>query len=80
MFHPLLADLTALKDTDIDSRISDLQKKYSIAARSGNGGLCNQILVALDGYKYEQQNRYMTKTKIATKNQNKDLDDLINVS
>ena len=80
MFHPLLPDITALKDADIDTKISDLQKKYSIAARSGNGGLCNQILIALESYKYEQQRRYMTKTSIATKNQNKDLDGLININ
>jgi hypothetical protein len=80
MFNPLLADLTSLKDADVDAKISELQKKYSIVARTGNGNLCSQILVALEGYRFEQQRRYMEKTNIVVRNKNKDLDDLINVN
>jgi hypothetical protein len=79
MFHPLTPNLANLKDTDIDSKISDLNKKYVIVARSGNGGLCNQILLALEEYKSEQQRRLLEKTNVAVKNQTKDFSDLINI-
>jgi hypothetical protein len=80
MFHPLLPDMSTFKDADIDLKIAELSKKYSIAARSGDGGLCSQILMALDGFKAEQQRRFAEKTKVAVKNQDKDLGDLINVN
>lgn len=79
MFHPLLSDLSELKDADLELKISELGKKYSIAARSGNGGLCNQIALALEAYRTELQRRLLEKSNITLKNQNKDLDDLINV-
>ena len=79
MYHPLLPNLIELKDNDIDLKITELQKKYSIAARMGDGSLCEQVILALDGYKAEQQRRFMEKSKISMKNQDKDLDDFINV-
>ena len=80
MFHPLLPNLTELKDVDVESKITELSKKYSIAARFGDGNLCSQIALALEEYKTELQRRYLAKSTIAMKNQDKDLDDLINVS
>lgn len=78
MFNPLLPDLSLLKNEDIDNKIIELMKKYSIAARSGQGGVCNQIGVILESYKDEQRRRHVQATqKLA--NQNKDLDDYINV-
>ena len=79
MFNPLTPNLGDLKDADIDSKISDLNKKYVIAARSGNGGLSTQILLALEEYKSEQQRRLLEKTKVAVKNQTKDFTTLINI-
>lgn len=79
MFHPLLPDLTQLKDIDIENKISDLNKKYAIVARTGNGALCNQLIMAIDGYKAEQQRRMFAKSTVQMKNQDKDLDSLINV-
>lgn len=79
MFHPLLPDLSTLKDADVEAKIADLNKKYHIAARSGNGALCSQIIIALEEYKTELQKRLLNQSKVAMKNQNKDLDDLINV-
>ena len=48
MFHPLLSNVTEIKDLDLENKINDLGKKYSFAARSGNGGLCSQILLVLE--------------------------------
>jgi hypothetical protein len=81
MFHPLLPDFKDLKDTDIENKITELGRKYSIAARSGSGGLCSQIIMAMEQYKEELRRRYLEKaTKVSVKNQDRDLDDLINIS
>jgi len=81
MFHPLLTDLESLKDSEIESKISELSKKYSISARNGNGALCDQIIVVLESYKSEMQRRFREKVKkVEVNNQEKDLDNLININ
>ena len=79
MFNPLLEDLTRLKDTEIDSRINDLNKKYSIAMRMGNGSVGMQIAVVLDQLREETLRRQAEASKKLMSKQNKDLDGLINV-
>jgi hypothetical protein len=80
MFHPLLPNVSELKDLDLENKINELGRKYSFAARSGNSGLCSQILLVLEDYKAEQQRRLSERSKVSVKNQDKDLDDLINVN
>ena len=80
MFHPLLPNIAEIKDLDLENKITELGRKYTFAARSGNGGLCSQILLVLEEYKSEQQRRLMERSKVSIKNQDKDLDDLINVN
>lgn len=81
MFNPLLPDLSTVKDQDLENIIIDLSRKYHIAARSGNGALCNQISITLEQYKDEQRQRNIQKNNnLNIRNQNKDLDDLIKVS
>jgi hypothetical protein len=82
MFHPLLPEFTELKDLDIENKINELGKKYSISARTGNGGLCSQILMVMEQYKEELRRRMLEKTKIAVKNKEggTDFDDLININ
>lgn len=79
MFHPLLDNPKSFKDVELESKILDLSKKYHIAARSGNGGLCSQILIILESLKEEQSNRQKSSLEERIKKQNKDLDDLINI-
>lgn len=78
MFNPLLPNLSKLKNDDIELKISELSKKYTIASQSGQGGVANQILVILQAYKDEQLTRY-NETFKKTSNQNKNLDDFINI-
>jgi hypothetical protein len=78
MFNPLMPDLSNLKNEDIDNKINELMKKFTIAARHGQGGVCEQISILLDAYKEEQRARYQrSNQKLAE--QNKHLDDFINV-
>lgn len=80
MYHPLLEDPSNLKDADIEAKILDLGRKYHIAARMGHGGVCNQIVIALEMYKSEQYRRQMEATSKMIKKEDKGLDDLINVN
>lgn len=80
MFHPLLPDLQQLKIADIESKISELSKKYFVAARSGNSSLCEQVLIVLEAYRTEFQKRNLEANKVQVNNQIKDLDGLINVN
>lgn len=79
MYHPLLDDPSKLKDQDLENKILDLSRKYHIASRMGQGGVAQQIIVALDAYKSEQYRRQMENSQTMLKKQNKGLDDLINV-
>lgn len=80
MFHPLVEKINEMKDLDIENKISELQKKYFIASKIGNYDLCHQIVSILEEYNQEKTQRLLEKQKIPLKNQNKDLDDLINVN
>ena len=79
MFNPLLEDLTLLKDADLETRMTDLNKKYSIALRTGNGMLAQQVAVVIEAIRDESQRRQREATKKLLQKQNKDLDGLINV-
>ena len=57
MEHPLIGDLNDLTVDELSSKVNDLQNKLSIATRSGNGHLCNQLRMALESY----QNKYREK-------------------
>jgi hypothetical protein len=80
MFHPLLSDLSKIKDADLENTILDITKKYHIAIRLGQGGVAHQIIMALDVYRAEQSKRQQLSMQSTMKKQNKDLDDLINVT
>lgn len=75
MFHPLEQDLTELKDSELESKISELSRKYFQAQRLGNAQLLTQIETFITIYREEMKRRYLTqKTDL-----DNDLDQLINV-
>lgn len=78
MFNPLLPDLSSLKNEDIENKITELIKKFTIAARHGQGGVCSQISVLLETYRDEQRKRY-AQASAKFQNQSKNFDDYINV-
>jgi hypothetical protein len=77
MEHPLIGPLDEQTLEQLGARINELGKKLSIAARSGNGHLCNQIRMAMENY----QNMYQTKLQDSYKKAQGDsnFDDKINI-
>ena len=75
MFHPLEGDLSLLKDTEIEQKLIELNKKYYAAARLGSRDLLTQLSTFITIYRDELSNRYARKLK----QNDDDLDQLINV-
>jgi hypothetical protein len=76
MEHPLIGDLGELTVEELSARISDLNKKLSIAARTGNGHMCDQIRMAIESY----NTKYQQKLQDSYKQSNANFDDKINIS
>ena len=66
MEHPLIGDLNNLSMEELLNRIADLNKKLSIAMRSGNGYMCNQLRMAIESH----QVKYQEKLQESYKNNN----------
>ena len=80
MFHPLLQNLAEIKDGELEEKINELGRKYTIAARTGMNDVMPQLAVIIEAYRTELQKRQANKLKELQKNQNKDLDSLIKVN
>lgn len=74
--HPLIGDLSSLKDGELDSKINDLTRKY-FASR--NPDVQQQIAMALDSYKEELAKRQKNSYEKMLNSRNKNLDKLINI-
>lgn len=59
MEHPLIGDLSNLSIDELGQKVNELQTKFTIAQRSGNGYLTNQVRMALESY----YSAYQTKLK-----------------
>ncbi len=75
MIHPLAEDFSKLKDSEIDTRIQELSKKYW---QSRNPAVQNQISLFLDLYREEIRHR-QSKQWQQYQNKSPELDKLINV-
>ncbi|CAB4125991.1 hypothetical protein UFOVP181_247 [uncultured Caudovirales phage] len=75
--HPLIGDLSSLKDTELETKINDLTRKYF---SSHNVEVQSQIIMVLDTYKEELANRRTAEYNKMMNNRDKGLDKLINVS
>ncbi len=76
MEHPLIGDLSELTMEELSAKISDLNKKLSIAMRTGNAHLCNQLRMALESH----NNKYQEKLQESYKKSDANFDDKINIS
>ena len=57
MEHPLIGNLDDLTADQLQEKISELTKKLSIAYRTGNSYLCDQLRMALESYQTKYQDR-----------------------
>ena len=76
MEHPLIHDLSELTLDELVNKITELNKKLTIAMRTGNGHLCSQIRMAIDSY----QTAYRAKADQQNKSAGRDFGDIIDIS
>jgi len=77
MEHPLIGSLDEQTLEELGNKISELSKKLGIAARTGNGHLCNQIRMAMENYQNMYQTRLQESYRKAQGDSN--FDDKINI-
>jgi len=75
--HPLINNLSSIKDSELDIKINDLTRKYFTTS---NFELRQQIIMVLESYKEELSNRKRIEYENMMKSRDKGLDKLINVS
>jgi len=75
--HPLVTDLSSMKDPELESKINDLTRKYFM---THNPGIQAQIVAVLDSYKEELDKRRRLDYEKMMNTRDKGLDKLINVS
>ena len=78
MFNPLVDSFDQLTDSQIEEKIFELTKKYWQSSR--NPSLQTQILNVLEMFKQENIARQQKARQKSLENNNKDLDNLINIS
>jgi hypothetical protein len=69
--------MSTLKDAELESKVSDLTKKYFM---TNNTGIKAQIATLLENYRNELSTRRSVEWKKMIENRDKGLDKLINVS
>lgn len=74
--HPLVQNLESLKTLEIESKITELSRKYFL---THNPDLQFQIASVLDSYREELDKRRTEDWKKAQENRDKGLDKLINI-
>ena len=75
MEHPLIGDLNHLTLDELSAKISDLTKKLSMASRTGNGHMCDQLRMAIESH----SNKYQEKLKESYAKSDSSFDDKINI-
>ena len=79
MEHPLIGPLDTLSIDELSTKISDLNKKMSVAQRMGNGHLCNQIRMAIESYQTKHNERLQEMYQKSNQELGKNLDDKIDI-
>ena len=73
MEHPLVSNLNDLTEEQLLEKVTELQRKLSIAYRTGNADLCNQLRMAIESF----QTKYQDKIR---RDDNNNFDEIINIS
>jgi len=77
MSHPLYDDAKNLTENELSEKIAVLSKKYW---QTNNSEVKSQILLILDDLKEEQRSRIQKSMQNSLDDDNKGLDNLINIS
>jgi len=75
--HPLVENLSNIKDAELENKISELTRKYFMTP---NSGVKAQISSILDTYKEELGKRKAAEYDKMMNNRDKGLDKLININ
>jgi hypothetical protein len=73
MEHPLIASLDGLTEQQLLDKVTELNRKLSIAMNTGNGYLCDQIRMAIESYQSKYQD-------LIRKNPDNDFNSVIDIS
>jgi len=73
MEHPLIGKLDELSAEELLNRITELNKKLTIAMRMGNAYLCDQIRMAIESHQVKYQEKIRT-------NPDNNFNDVIDIS
>ena len=76
--HPLAPDLTGLSDQELDKKAQELTEKYYKALRF-SPSIAQQIVLLLDSYNTEKQERALAKSKKAAEQGETGIEELIKV-
>ena len=74
MDHPLIGNIDDLTTEELGAKVTELNKKLSIAYRLANHDLCNQLRMAIETY----QNKY--QEKLRKTNTGTDYDGMIDIT
>lgn len=75
--HPMVDDLSQLKDTELENKVQELSRKYF---QTHNPALQYQISLFLDMYRSELQSRRAKVWQEQYQKRDTDLDSLININ
>jgi hypothetical protein len=78
MIHPFTPDLSALSDKELEEKIQELTKKYFQSTRF-SPSISGQIVLLLDSYKAEVQERAITRSKKSEELGENDINELIKI-
>ena len=77
--HPLSPSLAGLSDQELDKKVQELTERYYQSLRF-SPSIASQIVLLLDSYNSEKQNRALEKSKKAAENGDNDLNGLIKIN
>lgn len=70
-YHPLMDNLSALTDLELEQKLTDLTRRYITAQSIGNYNLQQQVSMMMETYRNEVVNRTYAKQAKAAENKNK---------
>lgn len=77
--HPLEPNFSDLSDQEIEAKIQELSRRYFQAMRL-SPSILGQVVLLLDSYKLEREERQLAKAKLAAESGENDINELIKVN